>query len=129
MAFTDLNDMFNQGYKAVPLMNGGVTAVGTLGAQVLGAKDASELPAGVGGTVPVPTASVRGGVLLGATIAAASAATATADTASSAADVAALLVDHNDLVTKYNALLADAANLRTTLNAVLTQLKAKTIPI
>ncbi|MFU2316810.1 phenylalanyl-tRNA synthetase subunit beta [Rahnella sp. PCH160] len=82
-----------------------------------------------GASVPAPTSTTAGGVKLGATIAAAAAATATADTASTATDVAGLLVDHNDLVTKYNALLADALVLRTTLNAVLTQLKAQTIPI
>ncbi|MHC7649963.1 phenylalanyl-tRNA synthetase subunit beta [Klebsiella pneumoniae] len=70
-------------------------------------------------TVPTPTTTVRGGVLVGASIAAVAAATATADTASTATDVAGLLADHNDLVTKYNALLTDAAALRTTLNAVL----------
>ncbi|WP_261153896.1 phenylalanyl-tRNA synthetase subunit beta [Serratia ficaria] len=79
-------------------------------------------------TPGAPTASALGGVKLGATIAAPAAATATADTASTATDVAGLLADHNDLVTKYNALLADAAALRTTLASVLTQLKAQTIP-
>lgn len=82
-----------------------------------------------GASVPAPTASTAGGVKLGATIAAAAAATATADTASVATDVAGLLADHNDLVTKYNALLADTALIRTALNAVLAQLKAQTIPI
>lgn len=55
--------------------------------------------------------------------------TATKDTASAASDVAGLLVDHNDLVTKYNALLDDTTALRTTLASVLAQLKAKTIPV
>lgn len=82
-----------------------------------------------GASVHAPTASTAGGVKLGATIAAAAAATATADTASVATDVAGLLADHNDLVTKYNALLADTALIRTALNAVLAQLKAQTIPI
>jgi hypothetical protein len=82
-----------------------------------------------GASIPAPTASTAGGVKLGATIAAAAAATATADTASSATDVAGLLADHNDLVNKYNALLGDTALIRTALNAVLAQLKAQTIPI
>ncbi|MGH8810370.1 MAG: hypothetical protein ACREXO_00105 [Advenella sp.] len=82
-----------------------------------------------GASIPAPTASTAGGVKLGATIAAAAAATATADTASVATDVAGLLADHNDLVNKYNALLADTALIRTALNAVLAQLKAQTIPI
>lgn len=82
-----------------------------------------------GASIPAPTASTAGGVKLGATIAAAAAATATADTTSSATDVAGLLADHNDLVNKYNALLADTALIRTALNAVLAQLKAQTIPI
>lgn len=82
-----------------------------------------------GASIPAPTASTAGGVKLGATIAAAAAATATADTASVATDVAGLLADHNDLVSKYNALLADTALIRTALNAVLAQLKAQTIPI
>lgn len=94
-----------------------------------GAKQVVEVPDPAAAVIGAPTTTDYGGVKLGATIAAAAAATATADTASSATDVAGLLVDHNDLVTKYNALLADAAALRTTLNAVLAQLKAKTIPV
>ncbi|HFP9250565.1 TPA: phenylalanyl-tRNA synthetase subunit beta [Raoultella ornithinolytica] len=94
-----------------------------------GAKQVVEIPDPAAAVIGAPTTTDYGGVKLGATIAAAAAATATADTASSATDVAGLLVDHNDLVTKYNALLADAAALRTTLNAVLAQLKAKTIPV
>ncbi|HID9280220.1 TPA: phenylalanyl-tRNA synthetase subunit beta [Serratia marcescens] len=87
-----------------------------------------EVLSGGSSVVPAPTATTTGGVKLGATIAAPAAATATADTASTATDVAGLLADHNDLVTKYNALLADAAALRTTLASVLAQLKAQTIP-
>ncbi|MEM0651670.1 MAG: phenylalanyl-tRNA synthetase subunit beta [Klebsiella huaxiensis] len=94
-----------------------------------GAKQVVEVPDPAAAVIGAPTTTDYGGVKLGATIAAAAAATATADTASAATDVAGLLVDHNDLVTKYNALLADAAALRTTLNAVLAQLKAKTIPV
>lgn len=88
-----------------------------------------EVPDPAPAVIGAPTTTDYGGVKLGASIAAAAAATATADTASSASDVSGLLVDHNDLVTKYNALLNDAAALRTTLNAVLAQLKAKTIPV
>lgn len=94
-----------------------------------GNKQIVEVPDPAPAVIGAPTTTDYGGVKLGASIAAAAAATATADTASAATDVAGLLVDHNDLVTKYNALLADAAALRTTLNAVLTQLKAKTIPV
>ncbi|EMM8868920.1 hypothetical protein SK92_00266 [Klebsiella oxytoca] len=94
-----------------------------------GAKQVVEVPDPAAAVIGAPTTTDYGGVKLGASIAAAAAATATADTASAATDVAGLLVDHNDLVTKYNALLADAAALRTTLNAVLAQLKAKTIPV
>lgn len=94
-----------------------------------GNKQIVEVPDPAPAVIGAPTTTDYGGVKLGAYIAAAAAATATADTASSASDVAGLLVDHNDLVTKYNALLNDAAALRTTLNAVLTQLKAKTIPV
>lgn len=94
-----------------------------------GNKQIVEVPDPAPAVIGAPTATDYGGVKLGASIAAAAAATATADTASSASDVAGLLVDRNDLVTKYNALLNDAAALRTTLNAVLTQLKAKTIPV
>ena len=94
-----------------------------------GAKQLVEVPDPAAAVIRAPTTTDNGVVKLGATIAAAAAATATADTASAATDVAGLLVDHNDLVTKYNALLADAAALRTTLNAVLAQLKAKTIPV
>ncbi|HEC2064233.1 TPA: phenylalanyl-tRNA synthetase subunit beta [Klebsiella oxytoca] len=94
-----------------------------------GAKQVVEVPDPAAAVIGAPTTTDYGGVKLGASIAAAAAATATADTASAATDVAGLLVDHNDLVTKYNALLADAATLRTTLNAVLAQLKAKTIPV
>ncbi|EMO3782337.1 phenylalanyl-tRNA synthetase subunit beta [Klebsiella michiganensis] len=94
-----------------------------------GARQVVEVPDPAAAVIGAPTTTDYGGVKLGASIAAAAAATATADTASAATDVAGLLVDHNDLVTKYNALLADAAALRTTLNAVLAQLKAKTIPV
>lgn len=94
-----------------------------------GAKQVVEVPDPAAAVIGAPTTTDYGGVKLGASIAAAAAATATTDTASAATDVAGLLVDHNDLVTKYNALLADAAALRTTLNAVLAQLKAKTIPV
>ncbi|HBR0921555.1 TPA: phenylalanyl-tRNA synthetase subunit beta [Klebsiella quasipneumoniae subsp. quasipneumoniae] len=94
-----------------------------------GNKQIVEVPDPAPAVIGAPTTTDYGGVKLGASIAAAAAATATADTASAATDVAGLLVDHNDLVTKYNALLADAAALRTTLNAVLAQLKAKTIPV
>ncbi|HBQ3054374.1 TPA: phenylalanyl-tRNA synthetase subunit beta [Klebsiella pneumoniae] len=94
-----------------------------------GNKQIVEVPDPALAVIGAPTTTDYGGVKLGASIAAAAAATATADTASSASDVAGLLVDHNDLVTKYNALLNDAAALRTTLNAVLAQLKAKTIPV
>ncbi|EPT2394575.1 phenylalanyl-tRNA synthetase subunit beta [Klebsiella pneumoniae] len=94
-----------------------------------GNKQIVEVPDPAPAVIGAPTTTDYGGVKLGASIAAAAAATATAYTASSASDVAGLLVDHNDLVTKYNALLNDAAALRTTLNAVLTQLKAKTIPV
>ncbi|PLD67578.1 phenylalanyl-tRNA synthetase subunit beta [Klebsiella quasipneumoniae] len=94
-----------------------------------GNKQIVEVPDPAPAVIGAPTTTDYGGVKLGASIAAAAAATATTDTASSASDVAGLLVDHNDLVTKYNALLNDAAALRTTLNAVLTQLKAKTIPV
>lgn len=93
------------------------------------ARQVVEVPDPAAAVIGAPTTTDYGGVKLGASIAAASAATATADTASAATDIAGLLVDHNDLVTKYNALLADAAALRTTLNAVLAQLKAKTIPV
>lgn len=94
-----------------------------------GNKQIVEVPDPAAAVIGAPTTTDYGGVKLGASIAAAAAATATADTASSASDVSGLLVDHNDLVTKYNALLNDAAALRTTLNAVLAQLKAKTIPV
>lgn len=94
-----------------------------------GARQVVEVPDPAAAVIGAPTTTDYGGVKLGASIAAAAAATATTDTASAATDVAGLLVDHNDLVTKYNALLADAAALRTTLNAVLAQLKAKTIPV
>lgn len=78
-----------------------------------GNKQIVEVPDPAPAVIGAPTTTDYGGVKLGASIAAAAAATATADTASSASDVAGLLVDHNDLVTKYNALLNDAAALRT----------------
>ncbi|EAM7588982.1 phenylalanyl-tRNA synthetase subunit beta [Salmonella enterica] len=88
-----------------------------------------EVPDPAPAVIGAPTTTDYGGVKLGATIAAPAAMTATADTASSASDVAGLLTDHNDLVSKYNALLNDTTALRTTLAAVLAQLKAKTIPV
>lgn len=94
-----------------------------------GGNQVVEVPDPSPAVIGAPTSTDYGGVKLGATIAAAATATATSDTASAATDVAGLLVDHNDLVSKYNALLVDVAALRTTLNAVLAQLKAKTIPV
>ncbi|OCO64340.1 phenylalanyl-tRNA synthetase subunit beta [Citrobacter freundii] len=88
-----------------------------------------EVPDPAPAVIGAPTATDYGGVKLGAAISAPAAMTATKDTASSASDVAGLLTDHNDLVTKYNALLDDTAALRTTLASVLAQLKAKTIPV
>ncbi|EDB7534806.1 phenylalanyl-tRNA synthetase subunit beta [Salmonella enterica] len=88
-----------------------------------------EVPDPAPAVIGAPTTTDYGGVKLGAAIAGPAAMTATKDTASSASDVAGLLVDHNDLVTKYNALLDDTAALRTTLASVLAQLKAKTIPV
>lgn len=94
-----------------------------------GASQIVEVPDPAPAVVGAPTASDYGGVKLGAAIAAPAAMTATADTNSAATDVAGLLADHNDLVSKYNALLADTTALRTTLASVLAQLKAKTIPV
>ncbi|EAM2492967.1 phenylalanyl-tRNA synthetase subunit beta [Salmonella enterica] len=88
-----------------------------------------EVPDPAPAAIGAPTTTDYGGVKLGAAISAPAAMTATKDTASSASDVAGLLTDHNDLVTKYNALLDDTAALRTTLASVLAQLKAKTIPV
>ncbi|HCL5343537.1 TPA: phenylalanyl-tRNA synthetase subunit beta [Salmonella enterica] len=94
-----------------------------------GSSQIVEVPDPAPAAIGAPTTTDYGGVKLGATIAAPAAMTATADTASSASDVAGLLTDHNDLVSKYNALLNDTTALRTTLAAVLAQLKAKTIPV
>jgi len=94
-----------------------------------GSNQIVEVPDPAPAVVGAPTATEYGGVKLGAAIAAPAAMTATSDTSSSATDVAGLLTDHNDLVTKYNALLVDATAMRTTLAAVLAQLKAKTIPV
>lgn len=94
-----------------------------------GASQLVEVPDPVPAVIGAPTASDYGGVKLGAAIAAPAAMTATADTNSAATDVAGLLADHNDLVSKYNALLTDTTALRTTLASVLAQLKAKTIPV
>ncbi|MEY1439090.1 phenylalanyl-tRNA synthetase subunit beta [Escherichia coli] len=94
-----------------------------------GANQVVEVPDPAPAVIGAPTTTDYGGVKLGATIAAPAAMTATADTNSSASDVAGLVTDHNDLVSKYNALLNDTTALRTTLAAVLAQLKAKTIPV
>ncbi|MEW5560615.1 phenylalanyl-tRNA synthetase subunit beta [Enterobacter asburiae] len=88
-----------------------------------------EVPDPAPAVIGAPTSTDYGGVKLGATIAAPAAMSATADTNYSASDVAGLVTDHNDLVSKYNALLNDTTALRTTLAAVLAQLKAKTIPV
>ena len=93
-----------------------------------GANQVVEVPDPAPATIGAPTTTDYGGEV-GAAIAAPAAMTATADTSSSASDVAGLVTDHNDLVAKYNALLADTTALRTTLSAVLAQLKAKTIPV
>lgn len=94
-----------------------------------GSNQVVEVPDPDPAVVGAPTTTDYGGVKLGATIAAPAAMTATANTASTATDVAGLQADHNDLVSKYNALLTDTTALRTTLSAVLAQLKAKTIPV
>lgn len=94
-----------------------------------GANQVVEVPDPAPTTIGAPTATDYGGVKLGAAIAAPAAMTATADTSSSASDVAGIVTDHNDLVAKYNAPLTDTTALRTTLLAVLAQLKAKTIPV
>ncbi|EEU9257641.1 phenylalanyl-tRNA synthetase subunit beta [Escherichia coli] len=94
-----------------------------------GSSQLVEIPDPAPAVIGAPTTTDYGGVKLGATIAAPAAMTATADTVSSASDVAGLLTDHNDLVSKYNALLTDTTAMRTTLAAVLAQLKAKTIPV
>ncbi|HHI1671712.1 TPA: phenylalanyl-tRNA synthetase subunit beta [Klebsiella quasipneumoniae] len=94
-----------------------------------GNKQIVEVPDPAPAVIGAPTTTDYGGVKLGAAIAAPVAMTATADTNSSASDVAGLVTDHNDLVGKYNALLTDTTALRTTLAAVLAQLKAKTIPV
>lgn len=94
-----------------------------------GASQVVEVPDPAPAVVGAPTASDYGGVKLGAAIAAPAAMTATSDTNSAATDVAGLLADHNDLVSKYNALLTDTTALRATLASVLAQLKAKTIPV
>lgn len=112
--------------EALEAGSGGTTVTsvnGETGDVTLAAADVGALAA-----VPAPTTTVVGGVKLGATIAAPAALTATADTASTAEDVAALLTDHNDLVTKYNALLVDVTAIRNGYAAVLAQLKAQTIP-
>lgn len=79
--------------------------------------------------IGAPAATDYGGVKLGTAISAPAAMTATKDIASAASDVAGLLAGHNDQVSKYNALLNDTTAMRTTLAAVLAQLKAKTIPV
>ncbi|HHH3638305.1 TPA: phenylalanyl-tRNA synthetase subunit beta [Klebsiella pneumoniae] len=94
-----------------------------------GNKQIVEVPDPAPAVIGAPTTTDYGGVKLGAAIAAPAAMTATADTNSSASDVAGLVTDHNDLDAKYNALLTDTTALRTTLAAVLAQLKAKTIPV
>lgn len=64
-----------------------------------GSSQLVEVPDPAPAVIGAPTATDYGGVKLGAAIAAPAAMTATKDTASSASDVAGLLVDHNDLVT------------------------------
>lgn len=94
-----------------------------------GSNQVVEVPDPAPAVIGAPTASEYGGVKLGAAIAAPAAMTATSDTNSAATDVAGLLADHNDLVSKYNALLTDTTALRSTLAPGLAQLKAKTIPV
>lgn len=50
--------------------------------------------------------------------------TATSDTVSSATTVAALLTDHNDLVSRYNALVVDVNKIRTVVNDLLVKARA-----
>lgn len=130
---TDKGDKVTETPVTVKTSTDQITDASATGKSLLKAADAAAARTAIGaGTlsvVPDPTATVVGGVKLGAAIAAPAAATATTDTASTATDVAGLVTDHNDLVAKYNALLTDTAALRTTLSAVLAQLKAKTIPV
>jgi hypothetical protein len=109
-----------------------ISDASTVGKLVLTAADdvAARLAIGAGtlDVIPAPTAEIIGGVKLGANIAAPAPLTATTDAESTATDITALLVDHNDLVTKYNALLGDVTALRTLTAALLAQLEAQTIP-
>lgn len=129
---TDKGDKVTETPTTVKTSTDQITDASAVGKSVLKAADAAAARTAIGAgtlsTVPDPTATVVGGVKLGAAIAAPAAMTATSDTASTATDVAALLADHNDLVTKYNSLLTDTTALRTLLASVLAQLKAKTIP-
>lgn len=94
-----------------------------------GSSQVVEVPDPAPAVIGAPTASDYGGVKLGSAISAPAAMTATTDTNSAATDVAGLLADHNDLVSKYNALLTDTTALRGTVASLLTQLKTKTIPV
>lgn len=121
----DVNAILADDKDIVAKQDGGILVVGTFGEKVLQAKDATELPAGVGGTPGAnATESTAGVVKKAATVAAPEAMTATADTASTAIDVRGAVTDLNDLISKYNALRTDVTALRTTLNNLLTNIKA-----
>jgi hypothetical protein len=109
-----------------------ISDASTVGKSVLTAADAAAarlaIGAGTLSAVPEPTDEIVGGVKLGANIAAPAPLMATTDAESTATDITTLLVDHNDLVTKYNALLSDVTALRVLTAALLAQLKAQTIP-
>lgn len=70
------------------------------------------------------TVTARGMVQMTNTVAGIAPATSTADTASTATDVATLLVDLNDLITKYNQVRTDMLACRTTTNALLVAMRA-----
>ncbi|WIC41542.1 hypothetical protein [Salmonella phage SP154] len=93
MAYSDVDAILADGKQAVAVKHGGgLVVVGELGAQVLAAKDVTELPDGVGGTAP-GAATTTAGVVKQSTTQAASVAT----------DVAGVVTDLNALITKLKA--------------------------
>ncbi|AGF88189.1 head fiber protein [Salmonella phage FSL SP-058] len=94
MAYSDVDAILADGKQAVAVKHGGgLVVVGELGAQVLAAKDVTELPDGVGGTAPGAATTTTAGVVKQSTTQAASVAT----------DVAGVVTDLNALITKLKA--------------------------
>lgn len=110
---------------ALTLVADDITDGGTTGKAVLKAANTAAVKTLLGylTTADSATATVKGPVLMAARQTGYTVAAAT-DAASTATDVAGLLVDHNDLVSKYNTLRTDVITINSSLTATIVAMKA-----